>query len=329
MGRLDVSGIKLTATSGTPNGVVVNAGTVNRLVIDKCQMSAPGGVLLRVNNGATVTQAILAKNTQEGGMNLVTSVTGASLPSVSIMGLASSGSPYPLGVYQTTTSLSVSGANCTGMTAWIWVTAAGLVTITGANGLSGDNNTFLGAVNFALNSSVLNQDPDLLTAGEETIRRLHAQTTPQLSTGNMVLTYFTARRSETINNVAVVVGGTAAAGTTLARYGIYSVAANGDLTLVASTANDTTLWNSTFAGPSRALSSSWSKVAGQRYALAALFVGTTGPKLSGAAPANGTEMGRTPRLNGSIASQADLPSTVTAGTVSNSQGISVYAALTP
>jgi hypothetical protein len=222
-----------------------------------------------------------------------------------------------------------SGANCTGTGGnWVAGSGAGQVTITGLSGLSGDAFAFASGSGVFLAPTSAATDPDTLTVGETSMRREYAQGTPQLSTGNMVLTYFTARKTETVNNVQVVVGGTAAAGTTIARYGIYTVDATGNLTLVASTANDTTLWNGTFAAPSRALSASWSKVAGQRYALGVLFVGTTGPKLSGFAAANSGAMALAPRLNGNVTGLSDLPSTVTGGTVAATQGISVYASLT-
>jgi hypothetical protein len=94
--RLDVSGLKITATTGGPNGVLVVPGvTVNRLLIDKVQTNAPSGSALRVSG--TVGQAELSNIQQEGGATAVTVPAGGALGSVVIHGLASSGAANPLG----------------------------------------------------------------------------------------------------------------------------------------------------------------------------------------------------------------------------------------
>lgn len=231
-----------------------------------------------------------------------------------------------MGIFQSATALSLSGLTASGATALLWVRGAGAVTLTGMTGINRNTDTVLAAVNIAAASSLnsLNKDPDRLNSGEETVMRLLAPGSPQPPTGQLILTYFTARRTETINNINTIVRCTAAAGTTLARIGIYAVAANSDLTLVASTANDTTLWNATYSGASRALTAAWSKVGGQRYALGTLFVGTTSPILAGVVAVNGASPGKSPRMAGSVAAQTDLPGSMTTGTVSNSQGTVIY-----
>jgi hypothetical protein len=287
--------------------------------------------VVRINTGAAVTNLIMAKASVESGFNAITAASGSTLANVTVSNLSSIGTAYPLGFIQSTTALGVSGLVASGATALLWVQGAGAVTLTGMTGINSNVDTVLGNVNIAAASSLnsLNKDPDRLAAGEETVPRLFSTGSPQPGTGQLILTYFTARRTETVNNINTLVLGTAAAGTTLARMGVYSVASNGDLTLVASTANDTTLWNTTFSGASRALTAPLNKVAGQRYAFATLFVGTTAPKFSGVLAVNGITLGKSPRLAGSVASQTDLPSTITSATVSNSQGTVIYGELLP
>src|SRR5690348_10707358 len=91
--------------------------------------------------------------------------------------------------------------------------------------------------------------------GDETIL-------PYAATGSMTLTsqrisfcYFQAAITKQITSLVISSSSTAAGATpTLVRFGLWTVAANGDLTLVASTANDTTLLASTFTAYTKALS---------------------------------------------------------------------------
>lgn len=176
-------------------------------------------------------------------------------------------------------------------------------------------------------------DPDWLAVGEETMhRRLVIVTSAATGTGNLRLAYFTARKSETVTQVRMWTGGTAAAATpTLCRIGVYSVAANGDLALVAATANDVTLFAAANTAYTRALTASFAKVAGQRYAIGPLIVTAAaaptvlGNGLWGSTPA---ELGAAPRLAGVLSSQADLPTTALAASVGDT-GNFHYAVLLP
>jgi hypothetical protein len=169
-----------------------------------------------------------------------------------------------------------------------------------------------------------------LTAGEATMdRRETVSAASTLSAGSLRLTYFTARKTETVANVRTITGTTAAAGATLCRVGVYSVAANGDLTLVASCASDTALWSATSTRYTKALSASFVKKRGQRYAVGCLVVGaTTAPNVHGQSSLHADEAGEAPRLCGVLTGQTDLPSSVAAGSVVNTT-IQVYAALIP
>jgi hypothetical protein len=156
---------------------------------------------------------------------------------------------------------------------------------------------------------------DYLVSGEALMDRNWPMGGLGMTSGALQVSYFTATKTEAINSIITGTGATAAGSNTLARIGIYSVDANGGLTaLLASTANLATLWGSTFATVTRALTSSFSKVAGTRYAVAFLSVGGTAPDLIGLSP-NGSMGGRAPRINGIVFSQTDLPASMASGSI--------------
>jgi hypothetical protein len=161
----------------------------------------------------------------------------------------------------------------------------------------------------------------LLTGGGETVLPRHAESvaTVSLPTGQMRLGYFTARRSEAITQLRAYSGSTAATSVTLARMGIFSVASNGDLTLLHSTTSDTSLFTATSTAYTKALNTTFNKVVGTTYAVGILVVcsGTTGTVIGVSTPtASPTSLA--PRLSGLVTGQSDLPASVAAGSVSNS-----------
>lgn len=173
-------------------------------------------------------------------------------------------------------------------------------------------------------------DPDDLTTGESTIsRRAVCASTVSSGNGNLRLTYFTAKKTETVTQIRTITGGTAAAGATLCRVGIYSVDGSGNLTLIASIANDTALWAAASTAYTRSLSASFSKVAKTRYAVGHLVVGTTtAPTFLGQGFLNNAEAGISPRISGFYGSQTDLPSSISAGSISDTSQ-QHYAVLLP
>ncbi len=170
--------------------------------------------------------------------------------------------------------------------------------------------------------------PHDLASGESTMARQHINaTTLAPGNGNLRLTYFTARRSFTAASIRTTCN-VAQVGATLARIGLYTVDGSGNLTLVASTTNDTNLWIATGAS-TKSLSSSYAVVRGQRYALGVLVVGTsTSPQLSGNGTVSSAECAVAPRLCGFVGSQTDLPASVSSGSVSDTFH-QYYAALVP
>jgi hypothetical protein len=167
-----------------------------------------------------------------------------------------------------------------------------------------------------------------LTSGEATMNRRLAGTTLSVPNGTLRLAYFTATKSETITSVRTVVS-VAGAGSTLQRIGVYSVAGNGDLTLIASTPNDTALWIANGLQYSKSFSDSFSKVRGTRYAVGTLVVGSsTAPTLWGSNVLAAAEMAEAPRLSAILTSQTDLPASAAAGTLTNSSA-ALYSVLLP
>jgi hypothetical protein len=172
---------------------------------------------------------------------------------------------------------------------------------------------------------------NLLTTGQATLHRdVASSSTLATGTGVLRLSYFTARKTETSTQCRVYSGGTAAAATpTLCRLALYTVAADAGITLVASTANDTTL----FAGTSTSYTRSWSVAyalqEGSRYAFGVLVVtGAAAPTLVGQAPGASAEALLAPALSGQVTGQADLPASVASGSIVAS-GSRIYAAILP
>lgn len=159
-----------------------------------------------------------------------------------------------------------------------------------------------------------------LTVGEETISRyLLAASALTTSNQSLRLTYFTARKSEYTTQVRTMTGATAAGATpTLCRIGLFTVdPSSGDLTLVAATANDTTLWSGASATQTRSWSAPYFKVAGQRYALGRLIVTAAATPTAPGNNAGGisAEAAVDPRAAGVVFSLADLPAI--GGVISN------------
>jgi hypothetical protein len=192
--------------------------------------------------------------------------------------------------------------------------SAGVVTIEGAQ----------------IATTVDTLNPDELTTGESTlVRRMVSSSAVPTTNGTMRLTYFTARKTETVTQIRTISGATAQVGATLCRVGIYSVDGSGNLTLVGSIANDTTLWVAASTAYTRSLSASFTKTRGQRYAVAVLVVGSsTAPTMLGHLSLVTSEAVVAPRLAGFAASQTDLPATVSVGSVLDTAAMS-YTVLLP
>jgi hypothetical protein len=124
-------------------------------------------------------------------------------------------------------------------------------------------------VNAAVNALTARFDAvtDPEGGGISTLNRRQLVSTTALLSQRLALGFVTAPTAMTVTKVRTYTGNAAAAATpTLAQFALYNVDGTGAMTLVASTANDTTL----FAAPStmyeRPFTASVDLIAGQRYA---------------------------------------------------------------
>lgn len=142
--------------------------------------------------------------------------------------------------------------------------------------------------------------------------------------GRINLSYRIAYRTQTITQLGTCTRNSAVAGLTAARWGLYTVAGNGDLTLVARTGqNTTTAYTATFTeytaplDPAGGFPASYTMVRGQQYVLAQIVTfTTTAPVLRGyAGNAPAATLARAPRVSGLVGAQTDLLPSIPAGTV--------------
>ena len=167
-----------------------------------------------------------------------------------------------------------------------------------------------------------------ISSGEELMSRHDTiGASPLNASGTVHLSYFTARKTETAANIRMLTDNTAATGVTLAKMGVYSVDGSGNLTLVASTANDTALFDDAYSPYQKAFTATFAKTKGARYAAAVLVVGTGMPTMTGIT-CSGADASLPPRICGMLAGQADLPASIAAGTVAEDYRI-FQATITP
>ena len=230
---------------------------------------------------------------------------------------------YPIGIPGPTGATGATGAaGATGATGAAGATgatgAAGAAGATGATGATGASATAI----------------EQTATGQATLPRSRVSSAA-VATGaqNFRATYFTADKSITAASVRMIVGGTASIAPTLQRIGLYSVDASDNLTLIASTPNDTGLFLVASTANTKAFSVSVAITAGTRYALAVLIdapataASFTGIIAAGGAP-SAAELFLAPKIAGFAAAQADLPATLTAAAQSATAQM-FYAVLEP
>lgn len=108
-----------------------------------------------------------------------------------------------------------------------------------------------------------------------------------INSGRRYLGYFTAVSGDSFSNLDIVTGAGAVVSVTAARLGLYTVAANGDLTLVCQTANDATIGVAANTEYARALDATggypttYTLARGARYAAAFYITAGTPPTIFG------------------------------------------------
>lgn len=138
-----------------------------------------------------------------------------------------------------------------------------------------------------------------------------------LTSGTVYFTYFTAPRTETVTQVIFPTGNTAAGATpTTVEWGLFTVDASGNLTQVAATVNDTTLYSAGYAKDAAALAASYQTVAGQRYALGLLVVSTAAmPTACGNDATSALSWNGPVRKMSTLTGQTAMPASVTAASL--------------
>jgi hypothetical protein len=146
-----------------------------------------------------------------------------------------------------------------------------------------------------------------LTVGEEVMPREFAVGTSSSPSGFMRVTFWTARKTETITQVRMITSSAAAAATpTLCRMGIVEMV-DGVATMIAATDNDTTLFSATNTAYTRSLLTPFQKVAGRRYGGGALVVSATTTPVFSANTISNPEAGMEPAISLVWTGLADFP----------------------
>lgn len=123
--------------------------------------------------------------------------------------------------------------------------------------------------------------------GIETMHRLNLNEIAGAA-GKLWINYATAAVTTTVSQLTVGSSGTAAVNCTLARMGLFTVAVDGSVTLVARTASQTSIGDTTFTPFQFSLSTtggfpdSYTVYAGQRYAMGFLQLADTAMSVTGA-----------------------------------------------
>jgi hypothetical protein len=170
------------------------------------------------------------------------------------------------------------------------------------------------SISSKLNSTVAHAARNQSATSVETFDRVHTQiATAAAVSGTVYFTYFTPLIDLTISKIGFTSGTTLASGGTLIRFGLYTVSGS-TLTLVARTASNTSLFAAASTYYEQALNTtggypaSYALVAGTRYVVAQVFVGTTpGTRIASSFLTAGQEGDGNTRLRATLAGQTDLP----------------------
>jgi hypothetical protein len=153
--------------------------------------------------------------------------------------------------------------------------------------------------------------------GEFAPRRPFLNGTATLTSGTLVGPVIRADKTETISNITVYTGSTAAGATpTECAMGIFTIdPTTQNATLISSTVNDTTMFGSANTAYPKALQTSFTKVAGTYYWLAILVVSAaTMPNFLGWQGPSGTQVGPIlnvwPAHNFALTGQSVIPASV-------------------
>lgn len=127
--------------------------------------------------------------------------------------------------------------------------------------------------------------------GWETFPRQSGANTLGIASGTAKFTYLTPGKSFTCTQIEISTGAAAAATVTTCKVALHSVDASGNLTRLAVSSNDATLFTATNTTYTKAISPSVPITAGQRYAIEVFVVATTTPQFTGISIFNAAAVG--------------------------------------
>jgi hypothetical protein len=310
------AGTTTTGAAGS-SATVSNAGTSSAAVFN---FTIPrGDVGATGDPGAAATIAAGTTTTGAAGSSAAVSNVGTSSAAVfnftipqGIQGIQGiQGDTGPSGVIAVTAPITNSG---TSTSATIGVdagstTAAGVLQLTNST-TSTSTTTAATANSVKVAVDRFEEYLHMSSTTMDVFPRTSATAAVGGTSGVVRCTYFTAPMNMTVSQITFVGGTTASSGLTLARFGLYDAT-----TLVARTANDTTLFNAASTAETRSFDTTdgfpatFNLVAGTRYGVAMIVVGTTPNNAIGVTHAGGTGsslLGLTPRINGITNGQSDF-----------------------
>ena len=172
--------------------------------------------------------------------------------------------------------------------------------------------------------NVISQHLNAPANSVETMNKNNVTTSQANTSGRVYLTMFTPLFTQTITNLVIPTGTVTSPSYTLAKLGLFTISGT-NATLVAETASDTTLMATASTFFTRALSSargyptSYTLVAGTRYAFGAITVGTGFANLwTNSQLSNAVLSAAAPYTAGLINSVSDLPTAATGWTATSS-----------
>jgi hypothetical protein len=269
------------ATAGTYTSVTVDAkGRVT-------SGTNPSGYSLPTATASVLGGIKIGSGLSIDGSGVVSAASSYTLPDATT--LVKGGVIVGSGLSVSSGTLSANVTTVAGRTGAVTIASSdvsGLATVA-TSGLASDLTGTLAdarlSANVALGANVqamLNQyDASASTTYVETAPRFFSSSASSQGTGQGVWSFFTPLKTITINRI-VFISGSAASGLTLARFALFTYDET-TATMVARTDSDTTLFAAANTSYARALSTtggypaSYTLVAGTRYGVAVLQVGST------------------------------------------------------
>lgn len=169
-------------------------------------------------------------------------------------------------------------------------------------------------------ASAIQSNSELVDAGEYVIPRAFCSTASATTvSGGLRLSFFVAKRSESISQIRFSSGNIAAGATpSLCKLAVYSVDSSNNLTLLGVTANDTALFVSSSTDYTKTLLTSFNKIAGQRYALGVLVITAAAtPTFIGSLANIATSNAEPPWTCALLSGQSDIPTSILAGSLTS------------